>query len=168
MNAETLVATSIVFPVLMGLASYVAPKNVRKILVILSGLVMAGASILIYNSGGFVYTPNESFELIIVGLDVLLLSYFLLQGYLNKNLPTIGLAIAQIVPVLYFEYMAHGTRVEPTFVVDGISIIMSVKHLPNPENIFIKDAGHYYLCVNYGNSDRRETSFCFCSLSSVS
>jgi len=126
MNAETLIATSIVFPVLMGLASYVSPKNIRKILVILSGLVMTGASILIYNSGGFVYTPNESFELIIVGLDVLLLSYFLLQGYLNQNLPTIGLAVAQIIPVLYFEYMAHGSRVEPTFVVDGISIIMSL------------------------------------------
>ena len=126
MNAETLIATTIIFPVFAGLASYVLPKNVRQYLVIISGFVMVSVSVLIYNSGGFVYTPDTSFELVIVGLDVLLLSFFLFQGYINQNLPTIGLAIAQIIPVLYFEYMAHGTHVNPTFVVDGISTIMSL------------------------------------------
>jgi ech hydrogenase subunit A len=126
MNAETLVATTILFPALTGLACLIAPKALRRILVIITGLVMIGASLLVFYSGGFTYTPNENFELVIVALDVLLLGYFLYQGYTNRSLATVGLSVAQIIPVLYFEYIAQGTHVENTFVVDGIAIIMTL------------------------------------------
>ena len=100
MNAETLVATTIVFPALTGLGCLIAPKALRRILVIITGLAMIGVSLLIFYSGGFTYTPNESFELVIVGSDVILLGYFLYQGYTNRSVITVGLSIAQILPVL--------------------------------------------------------------------
>lgn len=126
MNAETLITLTILFPVLTGLISYILPTNVRRYLILIFGFIIVSTSIFIYSNGGFVYTPHENYELVIVALDLFLLAYFLYQGYVNQNLPSIVLTIAQIIPVLYFEYIAHGTLTEPTFIVDGISIIMSL------------------------------------------
>ncbi|HUS79195.1 MAG TPA: proton-conducting transporter membrane subunit [Patescibacteria group bacterium] len=72
------------------------------------------------------YSPNESFELVVVGLDILLLLYFLYIGYVNRNLPTLALALAQLLPIGYYEYVAFGTHTTPTLLVDGISSIMSL------------------------------------------
>ena len=70
MNAETLVTTMIVFPTLTGLACLIVPKALRKILIVILGIVMIGASLFIYNSQGFTYTPSKELELVVVGLDV--------------------------------------------------------------------------------------------------
>ena len=110
-----------------GLLCYARDNmTARRLIVALTALVLVGASLLIYQSGGFEYAPAPIFENIVLVLDLALLVYFLYAGLKYSNWLVIGLAVLQLVPMAYFEFGFGGMAVEPMIVVDGLSIVMSL------------------------------------------
>jgi ech hydrogenase subunit A len=127
MNGDALIALTVGFPPLAGLLCYALNnKTARRLIVALTVVVLIGSSILLYQGGGFEYEPAPIFESVVLFLDLALLVYFLYAGYKNSNWLVIGLAVIQLVPIVYFEFVLGGMAVAPMIVVTDLSIVMSL------------------------------------------
>ncbi len=127
MNPETLVAVNVVLPVISALALLLLnDKRIRTAIVSLSALVLISSSVLLYQAGGIVFSPEHIYEQAVVVLDFALLLYFLYAGVKAKSLPVIGLGLAQIIPAAYFEFVVKGTHVQNIIVVDNLSILLTL------------------------------------------
>ena len=127
MNGDALIALTVGFPPLAGLLCYALNnKTARRLIIALTAVVLIGSSILLYQDGGFEYEPAPIFENVVLVLDLALLVYFLYAGLKNSNWLVIGLAVLQLVPIAYFEFVLGGMAVAPMIVVTDLSIVMSL------------------------------------------
>lgn len=127
MNPETLVAVNVGLPVVSALALLLLnDKRIRTAIVSLSALVLIPSSVLLYQAGGIVFSPEHIYEQAVIVLDFALLLYFLYAGAKAKSLPVIGLGLAQIIPAAYFEFVVKGTHVQNIIVVDNLSILLTL------------------------------------------
>jgi len=127
MNGDALIALTVGFPPLAGLLCYVLNnKTARRLIVALTAVVLIGSSILLHQGGGFEYEPAPIFESVVLFLDLALLVYFLYAGLKNSNWLVISLAVIQLVPIAYFEFVLGGMTVAPMIVVTDLSIVMSL------------------------------------------
>jgi len=127
LNPETLVTINVGLPVISALALLVLnDKRVRTAIVSLSTLVLISSSVLLYQAGGVMFSPEHIFEQAVVALDFALLMYFLYVGIRAKSFPVIGLGLAQLIPAAYFEFVVKGTHVENIIMVDSLSILLTL------------------------------------------
>lgn len=127
MNPETLVSINVGLPVVSALALLVLnDKRIRAAIVSLSTLILVSSSVLLYQAGGVVFSPEHIFEQAVVALDFALLLYFLYAGLKAKSPQVIALGLAQLIPAAYFEFVVKGTHVENIIVVDSLSILLTL------------------------------------------
>jgi ech hydrogenase subunit A len=127
MNEEMLIGLTVAFPPLLGLVCLALNrKAVRRILVMLTVATSIGSSSLLYSMGGVHYDPAPIFETLVLVLDLILLVYFLYAGLKHRCPLVLGLSLLQLLPIVYFEFVLHGTVAEPVMIVDDLSIIMSL------------------------------------------
>ncbi len=127
MNPETLIAINVGLPVLSGLVLlFLNDKRARAAIVSLSSIILISSAVLLYQTGGIVFSPEHIFDQAILILDFVLLLYFLYVGINAKNLKIIVLGIAQLIPVAYFEFVVKGTHVDNIILVDSLSILLTL------------------------------------------
>ncbi|HTY89565.1 MAG TPA: proton-conducting transporter membrane subunit [Methanocella sp.] len=135
MDVSLLLLLMTMVPALLGIVCYLIPGyELKKYVVILCSLVLTVASLLLLYGGQQTLTA-ESIGLggfsvplspIILVLDFLLLLTFIYFGIKDKEYKAVLLAILQLIPLAYFEFImpktAHAGGV--TFVVDNLAIVM--------------------------------------------
>jgi len=127
MYGELIVATNVLLPLIMGLACLgLTGRGIRRAIIAIMAASLIASSLLLFYSGGFVYSPNYLVEMSALILGFCLVAYFLYVGFRIKNVLVIGLTLLQILLVAYFEYSAIGVSVEPALMVDNLSIFMSL------------------------------------------
>ncbi|MBN1682873.1 NADH-quinone oxidoreductase subunit L [Candidatus Bathyarchaeota archaeon] len=127
MDQELLIALTIGAPTLAGLGCLILnDKIARKVIVSLSAILLIGSSFILFNGGGFSYEPNSILDTLVLFFDLMLLVYFFYVGIKFKNILVIGLSLLQLLPVLYFEFILHGVEGTPTFLIDELSLLMSL------------------------------------------
>lgn len=127
MNPQTLIAVNVGLPAVAALASLLLnDKRARTAIVSLSALVLISSSILLYVEGGVAFSPTPVYETAVLVLDFALLGYFLYLGYKARSPLVLGLALLQLVPVTYFEFVLKGAHVEQIIVVDSLSTLLSL------------------------------------------
>ncbi|RLI33144.1 NADH-quinone oxidoreductase subunit L [Candidatus Bathyarchaeota archaeon] len=120
----------IAFPVVMGLIAR-GLKNVkaRGIVVSLTAIILIISSLLLVklvNGAPYTLTLPEIWDDVIVFLDFALLAYFLYVGFRVKHPLVIILTLLQIIPLAYFEFSLPVVHVEPTLIIDFLSVIMAL------------------------------------------
>ena len=120
----------IAFPVVMGLIAR-GLKNVkaRGIVVSLTAIILIISSLLLVklvNGAPYTLTLPEIWDDVIVFLDFALLAYFLYVGFRVKHPLVIILTLLQIIPLAYFEFSLPVVHVEPTLIIDFLSVIMGL------------------------------------------
>lgn len=127
MNPETLTAVNIGLPAVAALALLVLnDKRMRTGIVSLTSLFLIVTSILLYMGGGIEFSPAPVIETAVLALDFALLGYFLYVGYRSRSPLVLGLALLQLVPVAYFEFVVKGAHVEHVIAVDGLSTLLTL------------------------------------------
>ena len=127
MNPETLIAVNVGLPAVAALALLVLnDKRMRTGIVSLTSLVLIVSSILLYAGGGAMFSPAPVIETAVLALDFALLGYFLYVGYRSRSSLVLGLALLQLVPVAYFEFVVKGAHVEHVIAVDGLSTLLTL------------------------------------------
>jgi len=128
--AEWIPSVLIAFPVVMGLIAR-GLKNVkaRGIVVSLTAIILIISSLLLVklvNGAPYTLTLPEIWDDVIVFLDFALLAYFLYVGFRVKHPLVIILTLLQIIPLAYFEFSLPVVHVEPTLIIDFLSVIMAL------------------------------------------
>lgn len=120
----------IIAPFLAAGICYVArAPAVRNAVVLLTGALLATSSVLLAGQGEFTFDPGSvaglSWSTLVSGLDFLLLAVILYYGFRLKSRLVQILALAQIVPLAWFEFFVldHGAAVMPLYA-DGLSLLM--------------------------------------------
>lgn len=120
----------IVVPFLAAGVCFVArAPAVRSAVVVATAALLAASSTLLAAQGPFAFDPGSraglSWSTVISVLDFLLLAVILFYGFKLKSRLVQGLALAQIAPLLWFEFFVidHGAAVMPIFA-DGLSLLM--------------------------------------------
>ncbi len=120
----------IVVPFLAAGVCFVArAPAVRGAVVVATAVLLAASSALLAAQGPFTFDPGSlaglSWSTVISVLDFLLLAVILFYGFKLKSRLVQGLALAQIAPLLWFEFFVidHGAAVMPIFA-DGLSLLM--------------------------------------------
>lgn len=120
----------IVVPFLAAGVCFVArAPAVRSAVVVATAVLLAASSALLAAQGPFTFDPGSlaglSWSTVISVLDFLLLAVILFYGFKLKSRLVQGLALAQIAPLLWFEFFVidHGAAVMPIFA-DGLSLLM--------------------------------------------
>ena len=127
MNLQTLIAMNVGLPAVAALALLVLnDKKVRIAIISLSAIFLISSSILLYTGGGIVFSPAPVFETAVLVLDFALLGYFLYLGYRTRSPLVLGLALLQLVPIAYFEFVLKGAHVEHIIVVDSLSTLLTL------------------------------------------
>jgi len=127
LNPETLIAVNVGLPAVVALASLVLnDKRMRTGIVSLTSLVLIVSSILLYLGGGVEFSPAPVIGTVVLALDFALLGYFLYVGYRSRSPLVLGLALLQLVPVAYFEFVLKGAHVENVIAVDGLSTLLTL------------------------------------------
>lgn len=127
MNPETLIAVNVGLPAVVALASLVLnDKRMRTGIVSLTSIVLIVSSILLYLGGGVEFSPAPAIGTVVLALDFALLGYFLYVGYRSRSPLVLGLALLQLVPVAYFEFVLKGAHVENVIAVDGLSTLLTL------------------------------------------
>lgn len=125
-----LVAVAVLLPFVAGLACYVIRVSaIRSAIVIATALALIIASFLLWQGGAVEFTPGPvagvSWGLLITIADFALILAFLYLGVVRRSALVVVLALAQLLPLAYFEFvMGAHTEVEPAFFIDWLSIIM--------------------------------------------
>jgi ech hydrogenase subunit A len=125
-----LIAIAVLLPFIAGLASYIARSNmVRRAIVIVTAITLIIDSVLLLQAGSLEFTPGlvggMSWGLLITVADFALMLVILYLGVKRRSLLVIGLALAQLLPLAYFEFiMGAHIEVAPAFVVDWLSTTM--------------------------------------------
>jgi len=127
MFGELILATSVLLPLIMGVACLMLTgRGIRRVIIAIMATSLIASSLLLFYNGGFVYSPNYVVDMSALILDLCLAAYFLYVGFRIKNVLVIGLASLQFLLIAYFEYSATGVRVEPVLLVDNLSVFMSL------------------------------------------
>jgi ech hydrogenase subunit A len=127
LNPETLIAVNVGLPAVVALASLVLnDKRMRTGIVSLTSMVLIVSSILLYLGGGVEFSPAPAIGTVVLALDFALLGYFLYVGYRSRSPLVLGLALLQLVPVAYFEFVLKGAHVENVIAVDGLSTLLTL------------------------------------------
>ena len=127
MNPETLIAVNVGLPAVAALASLVLnDKRIRTGIVSLTSIVLILTSILLFAGGGAMFSPAPVIETAVLVLDFALLGYFLYLGYRTRSPLVLGLALLQLVPIAYFEFVLKGAHVEHIIVVDSLSTLLTL------------------------------------------
>lgn len=114
-------------PAVVALASLVLnDKRMRTGIVSLTSIVLIVSSILLYLGGGVEFSPAPAIGTVVLALDFALLGYFLYVGYRSRSPLVLGLALLQLVPVAYFEFVLKGAHVENVIAVDGLSTLLTL------------------------------------------
>lgn len=126
----TLLFICIVVPFLAAGVCFVArAPAVRSAVVVATAALLAASSALLAAQGPFAFDPGSlaglSWSTVISVLDFLLLAVILFYGFKLKSRLVQALALAQIAPLLWFEFFVidHGAAVMPIFA-DGLSLLM--------------------------------------------
>jgi ech hydrogenase subunit A len=127
LNPETLVAINVGLPTIAALAVFAFNnKRVRTTIISFTTMILITSAILLYQAGGVIFSPGSIFDEIVVFLDFALLLYFVYIGLRDKSIQVLVLGLAQIIPAAYFEFILKGTHVVDIFVVDGLSMLMTL------------------------------------------
>lgn len=136
-----LLMIAILLPALSSVLCYIIRKDsIRKFIVIFSALVLfitAGGFVkLLMDAGGSIHFDLEnvvpSMDLgLIIGwiikvLDLVLLGYVILIGSRLKKPLIIVLAVLQLIPMLVFEIFGSVREPETAFIIDYLSLIMTL------------------------------------------
>lgn len=120
----------VLLPFVAGLACYVLRASfIRSLVVMITGVILAGSSIALMAAGTFSYSPGPilgmSWDVLISVLDFALLGVILFYGFKHKNLLIKVFSILQIVGLVILElfWVDHSAHV-PAFHVDQLSSVM--------------------------------------------
>lgn len=125
-----LIAVAVLLPFVAGVLCYVIRSSAaRSAIVIATAIALIVDSLLLWQGGAVEFSPGPiagiSWGLLITIADFALILAFLYLGVVRKNALVIGLVLAQLLPLAYFEFvMGAHTEVEPAFFVDWLSIVM--------------------------------------------
>lgn len=125
-----LIAVAVLLPFVAGLSCYAIRNDaVRGAIVVATAIALVVDSLLLLRGGAVEFTPEPiggvSWGLLITIADFALILVFLYLGFVRKSALVMGLALAQLLPLAYFEFvMGAHTEVEPAFFVDWLTITM--------------------------------------------
>jgi ech hydrogenase subunit A len=129
-SIDWLMAVAILLPLVAGILCFIIRDyTVRGIIVVLTAVALIVASIKLFLGGPTEYDITSIGGLhvgeLISILDFVVLLIFLYAGISLKRIETIILALAQILPLGYFEFV-KGVKFEtsPAFYIDQLSIVM--------------------------------------------
>ena len=127
--ADQMMAIAILLPVVAGFL-ILAVRNyyARNVVVVVTALILIGNSIFLSLKGPFTYTPSGfNWSLLITILDYAILIFYLYVGISLRNWLVLIFALAQLIPLAYFEFVmkAH-IEVSPAFVVDHLALVMTL------------------------------------------
>jgi ech hydrogenase subunit A len=129
-DTGVLIAVAVLLPFVAGVLCYALRNSaIRSAIVVATAIALIIDSVLLLQGGAGEFTPGliagVSWGLVITIADLLLMVYFLYLGVVRKSLLVIGLALAQLLPLAYFEFiMGASTEVEPAFFIDWLTITM--------------------------------------------
>lgn len=124
-----MMAIAIILPVVSAfLVLLIQNYQARGFIVIATTVILSINSLIFLKMGPFSYTPhNAPWGEIITVLDFLMLVFFVYVGVSLRHPLVLVLAITQLAPLAMWEFGtgAH-TEIEPAFIVDHLSIIMTL------------------------------------------
>jgi ech hydrogenase subunit A len=127
---ENLVFLLVVLPVLSAIALLcIKNEGLRKLVVTMTGVILAACSLALFASGGFQIRPQSVLgvdpDSLITFLDFALLVVILGIAVKLKSPLLIALGLLQILPLGYFEfYLVKHAAAGPSIVADNLSLIM--------------------------------------------
>ena len=129
---DQLVAGAILLPLLAALLAYFVPAPAfRRVIVIATGILLAGISIALASyetlEVGLLPIPGVEWPLVLIGADLLLTAVMLYLAIQRRHPLAIALATLQLLLVGYVELvLPHHTPVAPTFALDRLSTTISL------------------------------------------
>ena len=127
LQSEWILCVLIVFPAIAGLiARGLRNAKARGAIVNLTAIVLVIFSLLLVSRVPYALTLPEIWDDVIVFLDFVLLAYFLYIGFRVKHPLVVILTLLQIIPLAYFEFSLPVVHVEPTLMIDFLSVIMAL------------------------------------------
>jgi ech hydrogenase subunit A len=127
MHHDVLMGIAILLPVLMAILIYVVRHyQARGFLVIATAAILTVNAIMLMKTGNFEFTPQgEGWNEAITILDFLMICFFIFAGVSLRNTLVFVLAILQLAPLAYWEFVMNAKPVvEPAFVVDHLAVVM--------------------------------------------
>jgi ech hydrogenase subunit A len=126
-----MMAVAILLPVVAAVLIYVIRQyHVRGVIVILAAIALIVNSILFLLHGKDTFSPANAqmWDMVVTVLDYLILLFYIYVGISLKNWLVLIFALTQIIPLAWFEFGMGGSaalaKVDPTFVVDHLAIVM--------------------------------------------
>lgn len=133
MDFNWLMAVAILLPVVAAVLIYVIRQyHVRGAIVVITAIALIINSILLLLHGADKFTPAnvELWDQVITVLDYFILIFYIYAGISLRNWLVLLFALTQIVPLAWFEFGLGGAealaKIEPTFVVDNLAIVMTL------------------------------------------
>ncbi|MDQ7821623.1 MAG: proton-conducting transporter membrane subunit [Candidatus Eremiobacteraeota bacterium] len=130
MQQGTMMGIAILLPVISAIIIYLVKQyQVRASVVIITALALAINSFLLLRTGDFTWTPSGGMEWheVVMVLDFMLLLYVVYVGISLRKPLVFIFAIAQLVPLAYWEFKGHAqTVVDPAFYVDSLAKVMII------------------------------------------
>jgi len=126
-----MMAVAILLPVVAAILVFIIRQyHVRGAIVILAAIALIVNSILFLLHGKDTFTPanTQMWDMVVTVLDYLILLFYIYVGISLKNWLVLIFALTQIIPLAWFEFGMGGSaalaKVNPTFVVDHLAIVM--------------------------------------------
>jgi ech hydrogenase subunit A len=126
-----MMAVAILLPVVAAILVFVIRQyHVRGVIVILAAIALIVNSVLFLLHGADKFTPvnTQMWDMVVTVLDYLILLFYIYVGISLKNWLVLIFALAQIIPLAWFEFGMNGSaalaQISPTFVVDHLAIVM--------------------------------------------
>ncbi|WP_027178912.1 NADH-quinone oxidoreductase subunit L [Maridesulfovibrio bastinii] len=125
-----IIAIAILLPLVAAVACYfLRVSAIRSLIVLVTGVCVAIASLALFGQGSFTYSPGTAFGIgwdsIVTLADFVLLFVILYYAFRLKNQLIKIFAVLQIVPLAFFEFfMVDHAKEVPAFFADNLSLIM--------------------------------------------
>ncbi|MGO8943709.1 MAG: NADH-quinone oxidoreductase subunit L [Syntrophobacteraceae bacterium] len=127
---DGMMAIAILLPVVAGfLILAIHNYFARGVVVVATAVVLIANSLLFAAKGPLTYTPPAGFDwgTLISVLDYAILVLYLVLGLKLRNRLVLIFSATQIIPIVYFEFfMKAHVDLRPAFVVDHLSIVMTL------------------------------------------
>lgn len=125
-----MIAIAILLPLVAAVACYfLRVSSIRSLIVLITGVCVAVASLALFGQGSFTYSPGSflgvGWDSIVTLADFVLLFVILYYAFRLKNQLIKIFAVLQIIPLAFFEFFVvdHAKEV-PAFFADNLSLIM--------------------------------------------
>ncbi|MHA1238414.1 MAG: NADH-quinone oxidoreductase subunit 5 family protein [Candidatus Odinarchaeia archaeon] len=124
---EWLLGLTTVFPIIAAIVIRgIRNAKIRSALVSLTAVILMASTLLMIQRVPCSFTLPEFWNTFITVLDFALLAYFSYIGFKIKHPLIVILTLLQIIPLAYLETIFPSLDVEPTLIIDSLSIIMSL------------------------------------------